>query len=61
MKKEQVGLESFDSADEAWKVLMQKYMGPWNAGKFDTHRKLGYTLTVVSIKRRYWIVLNPPK
>jgi hypothetical protein len=61
MKKEDIGLESFSSADEAWKVLMKKYQGPWNAGKFDVHRKAGWTLTVKEIKKRYWIVIQPPK
>lgn len=59
-KKGQIPVESFDTSDEAWYAITHQYANLLNSPRFKEAKKLGYKLTVVFSKKRYWVVVNPP-
>jgi len=59
-KKDQIPVESFATADEAWYAVSHKYQNLLNSPKFREAKRLGYSIGVAESKRRYWVVVNPP-
>lgn len=55
-----ITVESFDTAEEAWRAALGPYADLLNSPKFKMQKKLGYKVTVAEMRGRYWVVVVPP-